>query len=610
MEKWEIRGKSIVNIVERKNVKCMACNIEDVKIEGFWKYVIERNRKVSIPLLYKLFVKNKTIGNFEIEAGIKKGEKTYRLATDSDLYKWIEAVSWDLQNQWNEKNVKLLDKLINLIGKAQKKSGYLNTAPSIKKEFENLKYSHELYCGGHLIQAGISHYRSTGKENLLNIAIKWADYIYKKFGYGKIEKTDGHPEIEMALIELYRTTKNKKYLDLAKFFLEIKNPEYWGLPDIPILKFKELIGHAVRMMYLCCGATDYYIETGDKRYLKVLENLWSDLKNRKIYITGGIGSRYDGEAIGFPYELPNLRAYCESCASIALMMWAYRMFLIKGESQYFDIFETTLYNSFLSSVSFDGKKYFYVNPLASTGTYERKEWYDCTCCPPNIQRFISSLAGYFYSISEDGIYVNLYDRSEAKLKLVSGKNVKIRNETEYPWQGKVFISIESEEGFNLYLRIPVWSEKTEVKKGNEIYRPEKGKYFKVRIEKGKTEIELNLDVKGEFYRGNPNIESSRNCLAIKRGPIVYCLESIDNPDINLFNSLLLEQKLKEDYEEIFNGIITLSGEILTSWNELPLYPKSKNFKIDYEKKKFKAIPYFLWANRGKSKMNIWFLSSY
>jgi DUF1680 family protein len=560
-------------------------------------------------LLYKLFVKNKTIGNFEITAGIKKGEKTYRLATDSDLYKWIEAVSWDLQNQWNKKNLKLLDKLINLIGKAQKKSGYLNTSPSIKKEFENLKYSQELYCGGHLIQAGISHYRSTGKENLLNIAIKWADYIYKKFGYGKIEKTDGHPEIEMALIELYRTTKNKKYLDLAKFFLEIKNPEYWGLPDIPILKFKELSGHAVRMMYLSCGATDYYIETGDKRYLKVLENLWSDLKNRKIYITGGIGSRYDGEAIGFQYELPNLRAYCESCASIALMMWAYRMFLIKGESQYFDIFETTLYNSFLSSVSFDGKKYFYVNPLASIGTYERKEWYNTTCCPPNIQRFISSLSGYFYSISEDGIYMNLYDKSEAKLKLVSGKNVKIRNETEYPWKGKIFISIESEEGFNLYLRIPVWSEKTEVKKEDEIYRPESGKYFKVRIEKGKTEIELNFDIKGEFYRGNPNIESSRNCLAIKRGPIVYCLESIDNPDINLFNSLLLEQKLKEDYEEIFNGIITLSGEILTSWNELPLYEKSKNFKIDYEKKKFKAIPYFLWANRGKSKMNIWFLSS-
>ena len=602
-------GKSVIDVVKKEDMKCLPVDIGEVKIEGFWKYIMERNRKISIPLLYQLFIHHKTIGNFEIEAGLTKGEKTNRLATDSDLYKWIEGVSWDLQNHWNEKNLKLLDKLINVIGKAQKKSGYLNTAPTIKKEFENLYLGHELYCGGHLIQAGIAHYRSTGKENLLNIAIKWADYIYKKFGKGKIEGTDGHPEVEMALVELYRTTKNKKYLELAKFFLEIKNPKYWGMPNIPFLKFKELSGHAVRMMYLCCGATDYYIETGGKRYLKVLENLWEDLKNRKVYITGGIGSRYAGEAIGFPYELPNLRAYCESCASIALMMWAYRMALIKGESQYFDIFETTLYNSFLSGISFDGKKYFYVNPLASIGYYERKRWYDCTCCPPNIQRFISSLPGYFYTIGEDGIYVNLYDKSETKLKLFPGKSVRINQETEYPWNGNVRISIESEEEFNLYLRIPGWSENTEVKKGEAVYKVESGKYFKVRVKKGKTDIEVRLDIKGEFYRANPNIESSRNCLAIKRGPIVYCLESIDNPNINLFNCLLWEQNLKEDYEETFNGIITLSGEILTSLKDLPLYEKNKNFKINYEKKEFKAIPYFLWANRGRSKMSIWFLSS-
>jgi len=600
--------KGVIIPVNKSNLKALPVNIENVKIKGFWEYILERNRKVSIPFLYKLFVKYKTIGNFEIEAGIKKGEKTNRLATDSDLYKWMEAVSWDLQNKWDEKNLKLLDKLITLIGKAQKKSGYLNTSPYIKKEFEYLLRSHELYCGGHLIQAAIAHYRSTGKENFLDIAIKWADYIYEKFGYGKIEKTDGHPEVEMALIELYRTTKNKKYLELAKFFLEIKNPEYSGIPNIPFLKFKELTGHAVRMMYLSCGATDYYIEVGDKKYLKVLENLWYDLILRKIYITGGIGSRYKGEAIGFPYELPNLRAYCESCSSIGLMMWAYRMFLIKGESKYFDIFETTLYNSFLSSISFDGKKYFYTNPLSSIGTYERSNWYDCTCCPPNIQRFISSLPGYFYSISNDGIYVNLYDRSEAKLKISSGKNVKIKQETEYPWKGEIFITIESEDQFNLYLRIPYWSQNSEIKKGKEVYKAEGGKYFKVKIEKGKTDIELNFDIKGEFYRVNPNIESSRGCLAIKRGVLVYCLESIDNPEINFFNSLIWEQKLKENYEEIFNGIITLSGEILTSWQEFPLYVKNKNFKIDYEKKKFKAIPYFLWANRGKAKMSIWFLS--
>ncbi len=598
-------GKGIVEILEKRNVKCLPVDVCNVKVEGFWKYVIERNRKVSIPLLYKLFIKNKTVENFEIEAGIKKGKKTQRLATDSDLYKWIEAVSWDLQNQWNEKNIKNLDNLIELIGKAQKKSGYLNTSPSIKKEFENLKYSHELYCGGHLIQASISYYRSTGKENLLNIAIKFADYICKKFGKGKIEKTDGHPEIEMALIELYRTTKEEKYLRHAKFFLEIENPEYWGLPNIPFLKFSELSGHAVRMMYLCSGATDYYIETGDKRYLKVLENLWNDLILKKIYITGGIGSRYEQEAFGFPYELPNLRAYCESCASVALMMWLWRIFLVKGESKFFDIFETTLYNSFLSSISFDGKKYFYVNPLASYGTYERKEWYDCTCCPPNIQRFISSLPGYFYSISKDGIYVNLYDSSTGELELLSGKKVKIKQETDYPWNGKVLIYVEGDEKFNLYLRIPEWSEGS-VKISEKIYKVDSGGYFKVEV-KGSLKIELNLDVKGKFYLSNPNIESNRNCIALKRGPLVYCLEEIDNPDINLFNSLLFEQELEENHEEIFNGIITLNGEILTNNEILPLYEKSEKFKINYEKRKFKSIPYYLWANRGKSKMNIWFL---
>ncbi|MCM8810003.1 MAG: glycoside hydrolase family 127 protein, partial [Candidatus Omnitrophica bacterium] len=557
------------------------------------------------PLLYKLFVKNKTIENFEIEAKIKKGEKTERLATDSDLYKWIEAVSWDLQNDWNEKNIKLLEDLIRLIGKAQKKSGYLNTAPYIKKEFENLKYSHELYCGGHLIQAAIAHYRSTVKENFLNIAIKWADLICKKFGKGKIEKTDGHPEVEMALVELYRTTKQEKYLNLAEFFLNIENPDYCGLPNLSFLKFKQLFGHAVRMIYLCCGATDYYIETGEKKYLKVLENLWKDLVEKKIYITGGIGSRYEGEAIGLPYELPSLRAYCESCASVASMMWSFRMFLIKGESEYFDIFEQTLYNSFLASISFDGKKYFYINPLSSIGNHERKKWFNTNCCPPNIQRFISSLPGYFYAIGNESVYINLYDTSTAELNL-NNKKVKIEQKTNYPWEGKVLIKVDSDKKIDLYLRIPKWCEKTEIKIEKKVYNPESGKYFKLKI-KGKVNIEIDFDIKPDFYIGNPEIESVRNCISLKRGPIVYCLESVDNPRINLFNSILWEQEIKEKFEDIFSGIITLNGEILTSYGKLPLYEKTKNFKINYKKEKFKAIPYFLWANRGKSKMNIWFL---
>ncbi|MDW8164381.1 MAG: glycoside hydrolase family 127 protein, partial [Candidatus Omnitrophota bacterium] len=341
------------------------------------------------------------------------------------------------------------------------------------------------------MQSAIAHYRSTGKENLLNIAIKWANLICKKFSKCKIEKTDGHPEVEMALVELYRTTKEEKYLKQVEFFLELEKPNYaGGLPNIPFLKFKELYGHAVKILYLCSGATDFYIETGNKRYLKVLKNLWKDLVQRKIYITGGISSRYEQEAIGFPYELPNLRSYCESCASIEGMMWAYRMFLIKGDCEYFDIFETILYNSFLSSISFDGKKYFYVNPLSSIGNHEREKWYRTTCCPPNIQRFISLLPGYFYSISDDGIYVNLYDTSTANFKLYSGRKVKIEQKTGYPWKGKVLISVDSEEEFNLYLRIPKWSEKTEIKTNTAVYKPENGKYFRIKA-KDQIKIEVN-----------------------------------------------------------------------------------------------------------------------
>lgn len=597
------RMKSVIAPKNYSNLKTIPISIENVRVDGFWNFILKRNREISMPSLYKLFIKYNTIGNFEIEVGIKKGKKTKRLATDSDLYKWIEGVSWDLQNEWNENNIKLIEKLIFLIGKAQKKTGYINTS-QFKKKFENLKFSHELYCGGHLIQASIAHYRSTGKENFLNIAIKWSNFICKNFGKGKIEKVDGHPEVEMALIELYRTTGNKKYLQMAKFFLETENPEYCGLPNIPFLKFKELTGHAVRMLYLTCGATDYYIETGDRKYLDVLEKLWKDLVERKIYITGGIGSRYENEAIGYPYELPNLRSYCESCASIAGMMWAYRMFLIKGESEYFDIFETILYNSFLASISFDGKKYFYVNPVASIGNHERKEWYDTTCCPPNIQRFVSTIPGYFYGLSKDGIYINLYGNSNSELNLLSGGKVKIKQITDYPWSGKVCLEIDTETPFNLYIRIPIWSKKTTINLEKRKYYPENGKYFMISVNR-KTKIFLNFDNEAKFIIANPYIESSRNCLAIKRGPLIYCLESIDNPKINLLNSLIWKQKLEEKFENIFGGIITLKGEILTCDQKLPLYSEIENFNPKYQKKKFIAIPYFLWANRGKSIMVIW-----
>lgn len=592
--------------------KCIVSPVEigNVKLEGFLGKRLEINRKVSIPSLYKNFEKYGTIDNFKIVTGIKKGEITRRLATDSDLYKWMEAVSWDLQNFYDEEKEKILDYLIKLIEKTQEKSGYIDTfytGEYRKYRFKQLENSHELYCGGHLIQAAIAHFRSTGKDRFLNIAVKWADYICKKFGKGKIEENDGHPEVEMAIVELYRTTGKKKYLDLADFLMKQR---YRHLLNMNFLQFKEVVGHAVRMMYLCCGATDYYAETGDEKYKKVLLNLWQDLAERKIYITGGAGSRYQGESFGYPYELPNLRAYAESCAAISSMMWQFRMFLIFPESKYFDIFETTLYNGFLSGVSFDGKKYFYTNPLASRGDYERKDWYDCTCCPPNIQRMLASLPGYFYSVSKSGIYVNLYGESESEITLFSGNKIKIIQKTKYPFDGKVRIEVlcDKEESFSIFLRIPEWSEITKINIEDKTLYPDKG-YFKItRKWKGKTNIKIDFDNSSSLYFSHPEIESTGSRCCIKKGPLVYCLESIDNPNINLFSCKIEEQKLKENLEKnLFSGTPVISGYVMNIQNEkIPIYGKEKEYTaLNYKRKKFKAIPYFLWSNRGKSKMVVW-----
>lgn len=602
--------KGIVELKEGSKARVFPAK-GDINISGFWGRRIEINRKKSIPALYKLFLKYGEIDNFRIVTGEKKGEISRRLATDSNLYKWMEAVSYDLNNQPDKEKEKLIDSLTSTIGKAQEKSGYIDTfytGERKKERFKNLIHSHELYCGGHLIQAAIAYHRATGKDNLLNIAVKWADYICEMFGKGKIEENDGHPEVEMALVELYRETGKEKYLKLAGYLMSLP---YKILGNYPFLKFPEVTGHAVRMMYLCCGATDYYIETGDKRYHRQLLHLWEDTTQKKIYITGGIGSRYRGEAIGLPYELPNLRAYAESCAAIALMMWAYRMFLAEGKKEYMDTFETVLYNGFLSSVSLDGLHYFYINPLASRGEHSRVPWYDCCCCPPNIQRMIASLPSHIYGISNEGVFINIYCESESYVNLTSGNKVNIVQKTGYPFEGKIKIDIipDKKEQFSVFLRIPGWADGYRVKVNGIPVKDKKNGYIEINRlwETEKNTIEVELDIKPVLYSPHPEIENTKSCVAIKRGPLVYCLESTDNPDINLFNCKLTDKKLTDRKEEnLLNGIYTVSGEVLTSNEKLPLYDREDRYpEIKYRKKNFKAIPYYAWANRGKSSMVVW-----
>ncbi|MCM8788969.1 MAG: glycoside hydrolase family 127 protein, partial [Candidatus Omnitrophica bacterium] len=310
--------KSVILPVNRAISKIRPVSIEEVKIDGFFSYYLERNRNVSIPHLYRLFEKYGTVENFRIAAGVKKCEITRRLATDSDLYKWMEALSWDQQNVYDENKLMFLDDLIDLISKAQEKSGYIDTYYTgifRKQRFKFLENSHELYCGGHLIQSAIAHYRSTGKDNFIDIAIKWANFIHRKFERKQINKNDGHPEVEMALVELYRTTGEKKYLNLSE---KLMNMPYMYIDNKKFLQMEQVMGHAVRMMYLLSGATDYYLETGDKKFYGKIKKLFEDFYSGKYYITGGVGSRYHGESFGFRYELPNMMAYCETCASIAL----------------------------------------------------------------------------------------------------------------------------------------------------------------------------------------------------------------------------------------------------------------------------------------------------
>lgn len=596
--------KTIISPVQKTNLKVFPVECASVKIKGFFSRYISKNRKVSIPLLYKLFEKYGTVDNFRIVAGLKKGEITRRLATDSDFYKFLEAISWDFQNYHDHKRLKFLDTNIELISKAQEKDGYIDTyyTDEFKNQrFKKLENSHELYCGGHLIQAAIAHFRSTGKENFLNIAIKWADYIFKKFEKKQITKNDGHPEVEMALVELYRTTGNESYLKLAG---ELMGMPYYYL-GCNFLGLNEIKGHAVRMMYLLCGATDYYLETMDKKYYIKIKQLWNDLCSGKYYITGGIGSRYQGEAFGLRYELPNLMGYCESCASIALMMWLYRMFFVEQNLQYFDLFEKVLYNSFLASVSLDGKKYFYVNPLASIGNHQRNNWYRTTCCPPNIQRFIASLPGYFYAKGKKEIWINLYDKNQAILNLENGNTVIINMETDYPWDGKVCINIQKQfpENIKLHLRIPEWSEKTCIRYMKKSYYPKSSSYFTLDISNQDVFIEIDFNIKSEFYFSNPAIESNRNCVAIKRGPVVYCLEGHDN-SFDVFNLFIPEQSLNEKYEDLLNGIVSIHGYGFLNKSTKMLYTKGF-LSYKFKKVKFKAIPYFVWCNRGPTKMIVW-----
>jgi uncharacterized protein len=487
--------------------------------------------------------------------------------------------------------------------------------------------SHELYCLGHLLQAAIAYYRATGNRTLLDGGIRYANYMVENFGASKRPALTGHPELEMALVELYRTTGERKYLDFAGYLLSGVERERLRLSDeqveylfsgIPFTSRTRFEGHAVRAMYASSGATDYYAETGDPAYLKTLEGLWKDLVWRKMYITGGVGSRESGESIGLPYELPNAQAYGESCAAIGNMMWNWRMLTVTAEARFADVMERALYNGTNSGMSLSGTLYCYRNPLESAGEKIRNEWYDTTCCPPNLERILASLPGYFYNTSAKGVYVNLYDNSHLDWHLENGTSLKMDQTTRYPWGDTVEIAVTPAAAaeFSVFLRVPGWSGETEFSLNGKRApgAVKSGEYFEIhRAWHPGDRIEVKFDMTPQLVRANPLVRENAGRVAVQRGPLVYCLESADQPALtSLFDTELAapaEPFRAEFRPDLLGGVLVLRHAGAVSEKPLedePLYQTAARIALPaFQPTELTLIPYYAWANRGMTSMEVW-----
>uniref|UniRef100_A0A7C3RMU1 Glycoside hydrolase family 127 protein n=1 Tax=Dictyoglomus thermophilum TaxID=14 RepID=A0A7C3RMU1_DICTH len=609
----------VIDTTKSPYAKLKTIPISSVKVSGFWGKRIIILHDVTLPEQYRLLEETQRLYNFRRAVG--KVERDYFgfFFNDTDVYKWQEAVSFSFASYGRDENLeKILDQTIEEVAETQDEDGYLDTYFTFERKkdrWTNLKDMHELYCAGHLIQAGIAHHRTSGKDTLLNIAKRFADHIDHVFGPGKKEGTCGHPEIEMALVELYRETGDKRYLNLAKFFIDERGKgliggETYHIDHKSFRELTEIVGHAVRALYLNCGATDLYLETGEKELMEALERLWKNFVEKKMYITGGAGARHEGEAFGEEYELPNDTAYAETCAAIGSFMWNFRMLLAKGEGRFADIMEQTLYNGLLSGISLNGKEYFYVNPLENNGEHIRKPWFACACCPPNIARLIASIPGYFYTTSEEGIWVHLYGENEAQIPW-RDKEVRLIEKTNYPWEGNIEFEIKTEGEYKIFLRIPSWAKGYTIKiNGNHLNTKEiRNGYIEIENQwKEGDKINLRLPMEIEIIESHPKVKDNIGKVAIKRGPIVYCMEQVDNSWGDPRYMEISEYNLKAELSEILGGIVTIKGKgkIINSriW-ESNLYLPKEEVEKNKKEVEFIAIPYYAWANREKGPMTVW-----
>jgi len=616
----------VVDTANSPYAKLHPIPIENMHLEdSFWAPRISMLREKTLPSQHRIIEETGRLFNFRRASGKEKGEFRGFYFNDSDVYKWVEAAAFSLAAGWDDELYRLTKKSILEIISAQDDDGYLNTYFTFEKKekrWTDLRDMHELYCAGHLIQAAIAYYRATGERELLDAARRFADHIDEIFGPGKRAGTPGHPEIEMALVELYRLTGERRYLELSEFFIDNRgkgliggSPHY--IDHKPFRELDEIVGHAVRSVYLNCGAADVYMETGDEKLLGALLRLWRSMTERKMYVTGGIGARYVGESFGRDYELPNVTAYAETCAAIANVMWNWRMLLATGEARFADVMELALYNGALAGISLNGEEYFYVNPLADRGTHRRQRWFRCACCPPNIARLLASIPGYFYSISSEGVWLHLYAQSKVSLD-VNGTSVEIIQRTRYPWDGKIKIIIQPENdcSFSIFLRIPGWSRRPKVLVNDQpINQPVKtGSYLEIRrLWKHGDVVQLILPMRVERIVCHPYVMENQDRVALRRGPLIYCVEQADNPDFDVWNLILpSDSKMEARWEpNLLNGVVVILGEAYAADTEATdqLYQTETRSSVKMRRVKFAAIPYFAWANRESGPMTVWIRAS-
>ena len=615
--------------------------------EGFWTRKQTINRKVSLHFGFEMLKKAGNFDNLRIAAGSIKGNYRGYVFLDSDIYKWLEAVAWEMGREPDKELSSKADQVIELIAAAQLPNGYINSYVQTRESPEpwaDLDNGHELYCAGHLFQAAVAFQRAIGDHRLLDIACRFADYIGSVFGPDKRHGACGHPEVEMALVELYRITGDSRYLGLAKFFIDQRGnntmkghrsygPEYHQ-DHVDVRKVVEAAGHAVRQLYLASGVTDLYMETGEQALIDAMRRLSKNITETKLYITGGLGSRFDGEAFGDPYELPADQCYCETCAAIASLMWNWRMLLASGDGSYADQMERALYNNILASPALDGRHYFYINPLLlreakylrfssdlpSNEIYvpdQRPEWHDCACCPPNVMRLFASLPHYLATRDLRGIQIHHFAPADIRCDLSSEQQIELNMMTEYPWQGNIKLRImeSGKSPWVLSLRIPEWSHDPVLSINGKVireFRLEKGYLVLERTWQAGDVIELELRMEAILVASNPRIDATRGCFAIQRGPIVYCLEDKDQE----IKGRLLDVEIDKDGPlstrwdgDLLEGVMVVEagGQLIDSgsWRGHLYQPATSPVQAIHHPIRLVAIPYYAWANRVIGGMRVW-----